>query len=35
MFLALIFGSIEYVRLLWTQHALQQAAIASVRDAWR
>jgi Flp pilus assembly protein TadG len=31
MFLALIFGSIEYGRLLWTQQALQQAAIAGAR----
>jgi hypothetical protein len=28
MFLALVFGSIEYGRLLWTQQALQQAAVA-------
>lgn len=31
MFLALVFGSIEYGRLLWTQQALQQAAIAGAR----
>lgn len=31
MFLALVFGTIEYGRLLWTQQALQQAAIAGAR----
>jgi Flp pilus assembly protein TadG len=31
LFLALVFGSIEYGRLLWTQQALQQAATAGAR----
>jgi Flp pilus assembly protein TadG len=31
IFLMLLFGSIEFGRLLWTQQALQQAAIAGAR----
>jgi Flp pilus assembly protein TadG len=31
IFLMLVFGSIEFGRLLWTQQALQQAAIAGAR----
>jgi Flp pilus assembly protein TadG len=31
MFLALVFGTIEYGRLLWTKQALQQTAIAGAR----
>jgi Flp pilus assembly protein TadG len=31
MFLMLVFGSIEFGRLLWTQQALQEAAIAGAR----
>jgi len=31
MFLMLVFGTIEYGRLLWTQQALQQTAIAGAR----
>jgi Flp pilus assembly protein TadG len=31
MFLMLVFGSIEFGRLLWTRQALQEAAIAGAR----
>ena len=31
MFLMLVFGSIEFGRLLWTQQALQETAIAGAR----
>ncbi|HEY3908747.1 MAG TPA: TadE/TadG family type IV pilus assembly protein [Stellaceae bacterium] len=31
MFLALVFGTIEFGRLLWTEQALQQTAIAGAR----